>query len=83
MRAWAPGSGSFVSLAKGGNGQAGTVWQLSGRPSESGSIGPAADIAPGSVSDVRCGLPHLSVSPWAGWAGGEVLWVRGKRGPSC
>lgn len=83
MRSWARGSGSFVSLAKGGNGQSGTVWQLSGRPSESGSVGPAADIAPGWVSAVRCGLPHLSVSPWAGRGRGEVLWVRGKRGPSC
>lgn len=83
MSSWAPGSGSFVSLAKGGNGQARTAWQLSGRPSESGSVCPAADLAPGSVSAVRCGLPHLSVSPWAGRGRGEVLRVRGKRGPSC
>lgn len=83
MRSWAPGSGSFVSLAKGGNGQAETAWQLSGRPPESGSVGPAADIAPGCVSAVRCGLPHLSVSPRAGRGRREVLWVRGKRGPSC
>lgn len=83
MRSWAPGSGSFVSLANGGNGQAETAWQLSGRPPESGSVGPAADIAPGWVSAVRCGLPHLSVSPRAGRGRREVLWVRGKRGPSC
>jgi hypothetical protein len=83
MRSWARGSSSFVSLAKGGNGQARTAWQLSGRPPESGSVGPAADIAPGTVSAVRCGLPHLSVSPWAGRGRGEVLRVRGKRGPSC
>lgn len=83
MSSWALGSGSFVSLAKGGNGQARTAWQLSGRPSESGSVCPAADLAPGSVSAVRCGLPHLSVSPCAGRGRGEVLRVRGKRGPSC
>lgn len=83
MRSWAPGSGSFVSLAKGGNGQAETAWQLSERPPESGSVGPAADIVPGWVSAVRCGLPHLSVSPRSGRGRGEVLWVRGKRGPSC
>lgn len=83
MSSWARGSGSFVSLAKGGNGQARTAWQLSGRPPETGSVGPAADIALGSVSAVRCGLPHLSVSSWAGRGRGEVLRVRGKRGPSC
>lgn len=82
MSSWARGSGSFVSLAKGGNGQARTAWQLSERPPETGSVGPAADIAPGSVSAVRCGLPHLSVGSWAGRGRGEVLRVRGKRGPS-
>lgn len=80
MRARA--SSSSVSFAKGGNGQAATAWQLSGRP-ESGSVGPAADIALGSVSALRSGLPHSPGSLQAGRGRGEVRWVRGKGGSGC
>lgn len=82
MRMRARGSGSSVSFAKGGNGQAATAWQLSGRP-ESGSVGPAADIVPGSVSALRSGLPHSPGSFQAGRGRGEVRWVRGKGGSGC
>lgn len=82
MRMQARGSGSSVSFAKGGNGQAATAWQLSGRP-ESGSVGPAADTAPGSVSALHSGLPHSPGSIQAGRGRGEVRWVRGKEGPGC
>lgn len=83
MRVQVQDSGSSVSFAKRGNGQAGTVWQLSGRPSESGSVSPAADVAPDSVSALCSGLPHSLGSPQDGRGRGEVRWVRGKRGAGC
>ena len=54
----------------GGNGQAGTVWQLSGRPPESDSDCPAVDIALGSVSALRSRLPHSPGCDRSGGGGG-------------
>lgn len=62
----------------GGNGQARTVWQLSGRPSESESDNPAADIAFDSVSALRSRLPHSPCCERQGGPGDRERcgWVR-------
>lgn len=59
-----------VRFRNGGSGQAGTVWQLSGRPPESESDSPAADIALGSISALGSRLPHSPGCDRLGGGGG-------------
>lgn len=66
-----------------GNGQTGTVWQLSGRPTDSESDNPAADIELRSVSALRYRLPYLPVCDRQGEEGDRARcgWVHREEGP--